>query len=207
MLDGYQASHQPISYYGHLLKGEAVGKYDWDYEALRIMRWINDTQSYKGLFVGDRHGDNTDLTSGESPWQVLQRKFGIHVQTNPPEYTNHKDRRDALSELLDNLDFADTPGALAVLDAVQNNRFPEPKRGSQPTQEIRRPIHDWTSHFTTALEYMAVYLASRMGGNVSGVKSHKAVHSDWLKPKKHWASGRRGLPHPTGYRREGAFAW
>lgn len=194
VLDGYAGSHQPISYYGHLLKGELPGRYDWDYEALRLAQWINDNRTYTGLFVGDRHGDNTDLTSGESPWQVLQRQFGLHVLTNPPQYNTFRDRRNALSEILDNVEFADTPGALAVLDALQNHRFPEVSRSRQPTQEIRRPIHDWTSHYVTALEYLAVYLVSRGMSSIAGIRAHKPVHSDWLRPKKHWAAGRRRSP-------------
>jgi hypothetical protein len=167
VLDGYTRSHQPIGYYGNLLRGQAVGTYDWDEEALRIMEWINNNQTWKGLYTGDRHGDNTDLTSGESAWGKLANDFGIHVLPNPVNLNTLKDRRDSLSEFIPKMQFADTSGAYMVLNALQNNRFPTSGHGSQATHEIRRPIHDFSSHPTTALEYGAVYLASRgsMGGN------------------------------------------
>lgn len=175
VLDGYTNSHLPIDFYGHLLKGEAVGSFPWDPEALRIMDWINRHQTYKGIFIGDRHGDNTDLTTGESPWMRLQTKHGIYVQPSPVHLNTLKDRRDALSGILDSTEFCDSPGGLNVLRAVQNNKFPVKGSGSQATHEIRRPIHDWTSHPTTALEYIATNLSSRQ--SMGGAKPHDPVNN------------------------------
>ena len=39
-----------------------------------------------------------------------------------------------------------------------NARYPERKDTSQSTQAIVLPIHDWTSHFRTALEYFVTYM-------------------------------------------------
>lgn len=175
VLDGYTQSHMPIDFYGHLLKGEAVGSFPWDPEALRIMDWINRNQTYKGMFIGDRHGDNTDLTTGESPWMRLQTRHGIHVQPSPVHMNTLKDRRDALSGLLDSTHFNDSPGALNVLRAVQNNKFPTKNPGTQATHEVRRPIHDWTSHPTTALEYIATHLSTRQ--SMGGAKPHDPVNN------------------------------
>ena len=42
------------------------------------------------------------------------------------------------------------------IDAIQNARFPQKSELSQSTNEIVKPVHDWTSHYRTALEFYAV---------------------------------------------------
>ena len=39
------------------------------------------------------------------------------------------------------------------ISAIQNARYPERSEGSQSTSGNYKPIHDWTSHYRTALEY------------------------------------------------------
>jgi hypothetical protein len=201
VLDGYQNSHKPVRYYGHLLKGELPGKFDWDSEAYRIAHWVQDHRTWHGLYYGDRHGDNTDITSGTSAWQVLRDEFGIYVMTNPPTRNTLKDRRDALAEWLQDLEFADTPGAADVLHALKNNRFPTARSGSQPTAEYRKPIHDWTSHYVTALEYSAVHIIDERPVPLSRTGVTTATRNTFLQPT-HSLYGRRRPPQ-----RESQHQW
>lgn len=47
---------------------------------------------------------------------------------------------------------------LDMATAILNARYPERKESSQSTKAFELPIHDWTSHFRTALEYFATYM-------------------------------------------------
>lgn len=47
---------------------------------------------------------------------------------------------------------------LDMATAILNARYPERKESSQSTKPFELPIHDWTSHFRTALEYFATYM-------------------------------------------------
>ena len=47
---------------------------------------------------------------------------------------------------------------LDMATAILNARYPERKDTSQSTQAIVLPIHDWTSHYRTALEYFVTYM-------------------------------------------------
>lgn len=42
--------------------------------------------------------------------------------------------------------------------AIMNARYPETKETSNSTKENKLPVHDWTSHYRTALEYGITYM-------------------------------------------------
>lgn len=199
VLDAYENRHKTITYYGHLLKGELTGQFAWDDEAVRIARWVHDRETWQGLFYGDRHGDNTDITSGTSAWQTLRSQFGLHIMTNPPARNTYKDRRDALAEWLSRLEFNDTPGALRVLDALQNHRFPTPRAGAQPTSEYRKPVHDATSHLVTAMEYIAVHVIDAPRGE-QDTATPSVVMNDFLRHGQPQTGRRRSPARETTYK-------
>ena len=47
---------------------------------------------------------------------------------------------------------------LDFASAIMNARYPERKETSTSTKPFELPIHDWTSHYRSALEYLIVYL-------------------------------------------------
>ena len=53
--------------------------------------------------------------------------------------------------------------------AILNARYPERKEDSQSTRPFELPIHDWTSHFRTALEYFVTYMEE----NKPAKRNHK----------------------------------
>lgn len=58
---------------------------------------------------------------------------------------------------------------LDMATAILNARYPERKDTSQATRPFELPIHDWTSHFRTALEYLITYIEE----NKPAQRSHK----------------------------------
>lgn len=46
---------------------------------------------------------------------------------------------------------------LDFASAIMNARYPERSETSQSTSVQTSPVHDWSSHFRTALEYFMVY--------------------------------------------------
>jgi hypothetical protein len=182
-LDSYSNSHKTIRFYGNLLKGHLDGKYTWDQEAHRLAPWITRYQLWNNTHIGDRHGDNTDLTSGKSPWQIVQEEFGVFILPSSSINNDDKSRRDALGEMLTMMDFADTSGAMAMLDAIANNKLPPIKDGSEFSAEHRKPIHDQTSHLTTMAQYVAMYVMEHFVGRIFGsvaIKRPDPVSNNWL---------------------------
>ena len=46
---------------------------------------------------------------------------------------------------------------LDFASAILNAKYPTRKDTSQSTTPFEKPIHDWTSHYRTALEYIVTY--------------------------------------------------
>ena len=46
---------------------------------------------------------------------------------------------------------------LDFASSIMNARYPERSETSQSTSVQTKPVHDWTSHFRTALEYFFQY--------------------------------------------------
>lgn len=68
-------------------------------------------------------------------------------------------------------------------NAIQNARFPTRPETSNATNEITNPVHDWTSHFRTALEYLVMYIVENPlieKKEVIGL-SDKPLHESWLR--------------------------
>ena len=47
---------------------------------------------------------------------------------------------------------------LDFASAILNARYPERKETTNSTKPFRLPVHNWTSHFRTALEYGITYI-------------------------------------------------
>lgn len=42
--------------------------------------------------------------------------------------------------------------------AIMNARYPERKEDTNRTTPFTKPVHNWTSHYRTALEYFVTYI-------------------------------------------------
>jgi len=100
----------------------------------------------------------------------LARKYGIAI--NADRMTGdaatktvkmgrtYKGRQEAMNDRAHRVAFAGSPGARMVLKAMQNHKYKP--RSDRPTQtEPRVPLHDWTSHYVSAMEFLMVKIASR----------------------------------------------
>lgn len=45
-----------------------------------------------------------------------------------------------------------------LVNVISNARYPEVKENSNTTQPKELPVHDWTSHGRSALEYLTCFL-------------------------------------------------
>jgi len=45
-----------------------------------------------------------------------------------------------------------------LVNVLCNSRYPERKEGSESTSENNKPVHNWTSHGRSALEYLTCFL-------------------------------------------------
>lgn len=167
IIGNYSNRGKPMSFYGHILTGgallpegaEASGGYPFVREDWEYMRWVRKHGLRNATYYGDRHGANTDLSSGSSPFETLTNQTGIYVMVSTdPAHNDQKYRVDAVQEALPRMEFWTHMGAKTVLWALQNSRYPRKRDTAQPTSEVRGLIHDATSHPRATLEYIMIGL-------------------------------------------------
>lgn len=153
IIDAYYNRNKTIDFYVPFVSGKIVSGLPYQYEAkdLEIIQrhdtWVEATH------FGDPAGNQKHQTNNLSVIEQL-RKFKIHIYTNAR--VNSLDDRITATKLLMRRMQIDKRYCQSFFDAISNARYPERREDSQATTPNRVPIHDWTSHYRTALEYYAV---------------------------------------------------
>lgn len=162
ILDAYVSNGKPADYYGKLLSGDLTG-YDFDDNAYRLRDFLAQRYAAKGTYIGDVAGWNQEAATMDSfysrlePYKIYVRRDRMHdgeIAQSQRMAKSFRGRREAMREIFPRLRFANTPGASLVLEAFRQNRYRDTDRAVQT--EERKPLHDWTSHPVSAMEYFAV---------------------------------------------------
>lgn len=89
------------------------------------------------------------------------RKVGIYL-VQP----QNRNKQEQILKTRTNLyRFRYNDNCLEFATAILNARYPERKEWSQSTRPFELPIHDWTSHYRTALEYFVTYMDENKPAN------------------------------------------
>ena len=196
---GYYNSGMPLRFYGQLLRCQPSGQFHWGERERDLMDWLSQYHVVnEALFYGDRHGDNTELGTGKSPFGILAEEFGIYVLTaKDPARNDLKFRRDALNSLAPIIDFDQQHGAYEVLDALKFSRLPHRRSSSQASNEVKDAPHiQKPSHYAACMQYYAVNEREEWSASPSygGARPRATVSGFSPRPP---TTGRRhsGVPH------------
>lgn len=154
IIDAYQKSGHSIDFFVPFINGEIKSFREYKYNDEELEMIAKHSKWQAAVHFGDPTGNNKHQTSKISVIQQL-KGYGIYVKSSRANGDFGIDERIRATKLLirrlkvdkDLLDF---------IDAIQNAHYPKRTDLSQATTEINRPVHDWTSHFRTALEFYAV---------------------------------------------------
>jgi len=114
----------------------------------------------QATFISDPYDTHTKVVNNHHPDGMViydeYAKVWIHLNIpntkDNPKTTQILRTRSSIDRLKVNERCAD------FISAVQNAIYPEVKEWSMRTWPVDLPVHDWTSHYRTALEYMTIYL-------------------------------------------------
>lgn len=109
--------------------------------------------------VGDQAGRMTNPTNGESVYSRLSDN-GIHVSSNT-KANDLETRKRYARQVLSSLDVNGTPRNRYFMECVRSARYPDLGENSNRVTPNSVPVHDWTSHTRTMLEYFAVNIDMR----------------------------------------------
>lgn len=217
VLDSYSKRNQPAAFYGCILTGYSefleVEKVSFPFpfdERDRAMMAFTRTLPRTSI-IGDSYGDNVNGASADSIFDVLRKPpFRLKINTdrtpagevvaNKKIVRQFKGRREALRRLLPHLRFANTMGAQNVLRALQAHKFAEDT--GKGTTVSDRPLHDWTSHPVSALEFWAATREAKRG--VSMAAQRRTERNQIKNAKKHspkWSGSYSTRLGPSPYKR------
>lgn len=165
--------------------------------------WEIRQQGYNVRWVGDPYGNNVGGANSDTYYTALWRRSRelneqypdlppaqVTVMTKYDEGARyHRGRKEALTRMIPRIHFNNIPRVRHIVDALRNYRYKSADDARAVQNEPNTPLHDWSSHPTTAAEFFAV--VATISDYIAGPK---------LSPVK---SGRRGATRPPtpGYSR------
>jgi hypothetical protein len=154
LVDAYENHDKVIDWYMPFFGKDIDSRFIYTEDDLKFIEKIKYWQP--GTLYGDPSGNQRHVESRVSPYQIMQRSYGLHVQVNERE-NDWPSRKDAAKRLLTHLRINDTLGNRWFVDCVSSARYPKrDEETSQSVTPISKPVHDWTSHHRTQMEFFSV---------------------------------------------------
>ena len=128
-----------------------------DYENAFLQRYL--TYNWKrATFVSDPYDTNSTIKNLHSPqWIVIADEYRkVWINLNVPKRSDIKTRIMNTRANLYRVRVSERCKELT--SSLMNARYPTPSENSSRTTVIDKPIHDWTSHFRTAVEYWVAFI-------------------------------------------------
>jgi hypothetical protein len=154
LVDAYENYDKVIDWYMPFFGKDIDNRFIYTEEDLAF---IDKIKLWKpGTIYGDPSGNSRHVESKVSPYQIMKRDYGLQVFVNVRENA-WKPRWTATKRILPRLRINDTPGTKWFIDCVSSARYPKrDEETSQSVTPIMQPVHDWTSHHRTQLEFFSV---------------------------------------------------
>lgn len=150
LIDSYRKSDKTIDFFVPFVNGQIKSKtHQYTSEELEI---IERHKAYQeAQHFGDPDVKKRNMVDKSSVKDVLEKE-AIYIQTHYRTETDLLTIRDKTRMLFRRLQ-VNEKRCEYFIDCIRNARYPERSETSQSTTEGLNPIHDWTSHFRTSLEY------------------------------------------------------
>lgn len=149
-VDYYQGHDLPLDWYVPLITGSIPAKWAHTYDSVAMKKIALHHTWSPPTHYGDPAVMQRNQTDGKSPYDILE-EHGINILSNPAA-NEHNDRKKFTEIGLRKLK-VNIPACAALDSAMTNARYPARRQNSQSTAEVVKPVHDWTSHGRTTLEY------------------------------------------------------
>jgi len=158
MLDCYSNQGKPIDFYVPFVLGYIPSDWPYEYTAQEREKIAIHGTWGQPVNYGDPAGSQRSADTARSVIDRL-REFGIAIVTNP-RANDFRTRKTETELGLRNLEVHVDPGNVIdcspVDEAMLNARFPDVNPDSQRISALSKPIHNWTSHYRSAVEYFFV---------------------------------------------------
>lgn len=152
IIDAYESPGKTIDFFVPFVTGVLKSGLPYVYTEEEIDMINRHKKWQPAIHFGDPTGGNKNQVTRTSVISELNKE-GIYINVNYKKF-EHVVRQRMTKMLIRRLHVDKRLEAL--IDAITGYRFPERAENSQSTTPISEPVHDWASHYSTALEYFAV---------------------------------------------------
>jgi len=181
LVDSYHNEGKVIQYYAPLFNAPMDSKFNYTDDDLKAIEAFK--QYPKGIHFGDPDVEKKSLQTGISTRRELE-KVKIFVQS-----TGKNDffiRREMTKVALQaGIEVNVGTRNDYFLEAIKSARYPHRTEESEATNAILKPIHDWTSHPRTMMEYFFV--------NVDAFTTESAPPPSWANQARSWLTSRKSI--------------
>lgn len=127
----------------------------------------------QAIFISDPY-DTHSMLNNSTIFQEYQK---VWIYLNIPQ---NRDKIQQIQLTRSNiLKYKISENCIDFASAIINSKYPDIKENSNSTSERRLPVHNWTSHCRTALEYLTTYL-------LENEVIQKQLKFEDLRPKKNF---------------------
>lgn len=154
IIDAYSRSKKIIDFFVPFVTGYVQSDKSHQYSKKELCI----IEAHKGwrsaIHFGDPAGRFTNQTTNTSVHETL-KSYGIHVNFLE-DAKDFQSRKTATKLLLRNVVANDIEGVKELSLSMENASYPRTRTGGQQDFKSVKPIHNWTSHYRSAVEYFAV---------------------------------------------------
>lgn len=159
VIDSYENTNKTIDFYIPFYTGKIPVKKRHLYTTEEIRKIREHRKWKRAIHIGDPAGKARNIVTGDKSAVKILADAGVYMRLND-KASSFVTRREATKRLLPYL-YVDEKNT-HFIECIQQSRYPEVRINSQRTTPVLRPIHNWTAHARTALEFLAVTL--KLGG-------------------------------------------
>ncbi len=187
IIDEYKNANKHIEFFVPFITGfigmDLYGKYHYSPAELKMIEQHREWRA--PMHFGDPSGRFITQASDYSVFDLL-RQSGIIVNFKDEWKTFQKRKLAAKLLIMNGVELNSTPRSLYFNNCMTQSAYPKVRREGAEEIKSQQPIHNWTSHYRSAFEYMAL-----------GIED--AGHREYAKPKDKFPKGRFNTRRTVGY--------
>jgi hypothetical protein len=181
LIDAYENTDKPIQWYFPFFRGAIDSTFTYTDEDLEA---INQIKTYaKAIHFGDPDVRKRSLLTGTTTKKELERvKVYVQSTTKNDFYIRREKTKIWLQK---GIEINDNKRTQFFIECVSAARYPERQETSQATTPVALPIHDFSSHARTSMEYFFM--------NIARFTESLNKEPDWVKNSGRYMTNRRNL--------------
>jgi hypothetical protein len=180
-IDSYHNEDKPIQWYYPFFGGVIDSKFQYTDDDLKaIAVW---SQYPKAIHFGDPDVKKRSLQTGISTRTALEK---VHVYVQSTAKNDFYSRREKTKVgLQQGIEIDANARNDYFFESIKASRYPQREETSQATTPVAMPIHDWSSHHRTEMEYFFV--------NIENYQETDRVVPAWASHVGGWLTGRNKM--------------